>query len=78
THKAVITIADLSTPSAYNTYRHVGLPPGPIANPGLAAIVAAAAPARTPYLYYVLRPDGSHQFSRTLQEHEDAVRRYRP
>lgn len=78
THKEVITTADLNTPSAYNTYRHVGLPPGPIANPGLPSIAAATAPARTSYLYYVLRPDGSHHFSLTLEEHEDAVRRYRP
>ncbi len=77
-HKEAITTADLATASPYNTYRYAGLPPGPIANPGLASIAAAAVPARSPYLYYVLRPDGSHQFSRTLQEHEDAVRRYRP
>lgn len=78
THKEVITAADLAVSSPYNTYRHVGLPPGPIANPGLASITAAAAPADTPYLYYVLRPNGSHHFSVTLQEHQEAVRRYRP
>ncbi len=77
-HKEVITAADLAVRSPYNTYRHAGLPPGPIANPGLASITAAAKPANTPYLYYVLRPDGSHHFSLTLQEHEEAVRRYRP
>lgn len=77
-HKEVLTTADLAVPSPYNTYRHVGLPPGPIANPGLASIAAAAAPADVSYLYYVRRPDGSHQFSRTFQEHRDAVRRYRP
>jgi UPF0755 protein len=77
-HKEQITFADLATVSPYNTYRVEGLPPGPIANPGLASIIAAAAPVRSRYLYYVLRPDGSHQFSRTLEEHEDAVRRYRP
>ncbi len=77
-HKPIVTYADLEVDSPYNTYRYPGLPPGPIANPGLAAIAAAAAPAQTPYLYYVLKPDGTHQFSRTLEEHNRAVRRYRP
>jgi UPF0755 protein len=77
THRPVVTYKDLGVPSPYNTYRHAGLPPGPIANPGLEAIRAAAAPASVPYLYYVLRPDGRHHFSRTLREHLDAVRRYR-
>jgi UPF0755 protein len=76
-HKEHLTLADLEVDSPYNTYRYPGLPPGPIANPGLAAIAAAAAPAETPYLYYVLKPDGSHHFSRTLEEHRAAVRRYR-
>lgn len=78
THKPSLTAADLAVDSPYNTYRREGLPPGPIANPGLAAIAAAASPADVPYLYYVLRPDGRHHFSRTLEEHLDAVRRYRP
>ncbi|MBI3998303.1 MAG: endolytic transglycosylase MltG [Armatimonadetes bacterium] len=77
-HKEVITADDLAVDSPYNTYRYTGLPPGPIANPGLAAIAAAAHPAQTPYLYYVLKPDGSHHFSRTLEEHLAAIRRYRP
>jgi len=76
-HKAVVTYADLQVESPYNTYRHAGLPPGPIASPGLGAITAALAPARTDYLFYVARPDGSHAFSRTLAEHLAAVRRYR-
>lgn len=76
-HKAELSFADLTVDSPYNTYRNHGLPPGPIANPGLAAVTAAAAPADTPFLYYVLRPDGSHHFSRTLREHLDAVGRYR-
>jgi UPF0755 protein len=76
-HKDVVTLRDLEVDSPYNTYRHAGLPPGPIANPGLAAIRAAASPADVPYLFYVLRPDGRHHFSRTLAEHLDAVRRYR-
>lgn len=68
--------ADLRSASPYNTYRHRGLPPGPICSPGLAAIRAAAAPAPTPYLYFVTRKDGTgrHRFSRTLAEHEQAVR----
>ncbi|MBM3469414.1 MAG: endolytic transglycosylase MltG [Armatimonadetes bacterium] len=76
-HKAELALADLAVDSPYNTYRNPGLPPGPIANPGLAAVAAAAAPAETPFLYYVLRPDGSHHFSRTLREHQDAIIRYR-
>jgi UPF0755 protein len=75
-HKTVVTLKDLEVDSPYNTYRHAGLPPGPIANPGLAAIAAAATPADVPYFYYVLRPDGRHHFSRTPDEHLDAVRRY--
>jgi UPF0755 protein len=76
-HKSVVTLKDLEVDSPYNTYRREGLPPGPIANPGLAAIAAAASPVDVPYLFYVLRPDGRHHFSRTLPEHLDAVRRYR-
>jgi UPF0755 protein len=77
-HKPVVTLRDLEVDSPYNTYRREGLPPGPIANPGMAAITAASSPAKVPYLFYVLRPDGRHHFSRTLAEHLDAVRRYRP
>lgn len=71
-----ITRADLAHPSAYNTYLTVGLPPGPIANPGLAAIDATLAPADVPYLYFVSRNDGSHAFSTSLTEHNRAVERY--
>lgn len=60
----------------YNTYRVPGLPPGPIASPGRAALQAAANPARVNYLYFVARGDGSHKFSTTLREHNAAVRRY--
>lgn len=77
-HKDRVTFADLGVDSPYNTYRREGLPPGPIASPGLAAITAAATPADVPYLFYVLKPDGGHHFSRTLAEHLAAVRRYRP
>jgi UPF0755 protein len=71
-----LTRADLARPSPYNTYVTGGLPPGPIANPGLAAIDAALAPADSPALYFVSRNDGSHEFSATLSEHNRAVARY--
>lgn len=77
-HTAQLTATDLQVDSPYNTYRHAGLPPGPISNPGLAAIEAALRPAATPYLFYVLRTDGSHAFSRTFEEHLRAIRRWRP
>ncbi len=66
-----LTRADLGVDSPYNTYRYAGLPPGPICNPGLDSIRAAAEPADVPYLYFVTRKDGSgrHEFSRTLEEH---------
>lgn len=56
----------------YNTYRHRGLPPGPIASPGVRAIDAALRPAEADYLYFVARPDGSHIFTRSLAEHNQA------
>jgi len=64
---------DLRIESPYNTYVSPGLPPGPIASPGLASLKAAAAPATTEYFYFVSRNDGSHVFSRTLAEHNRAV-----
>jgi UPF0755 protein len=57
----------------YNTYTHEGLPPGPISNPGRAALEAVLAPDHTPFLYFVARNDGTHQFSRTVAEHNAAV-----
>lgn len=60
----------------YNTYTHEGLPPGPICNPGRAALQAVLAPDSTPYLYFVSRNDGTHQFSVTLEEHQAAVNKY--
>lgn len=68
--------ADLENPSPYNTYVRRGLPPGPIANPGSAALRAAIAPQETGALYFVSRNDGSHQFSDSLAEHNRAVNRY--
>ena len=68
--------ADLSIDSPFNTYKYRGLPPTPIALPSIAALQAAACPADTDYLYFVARGDGSSQFSRTLEEHNQAVRRY--
>jgi UPF0755 protein len=59
---------DLSLESPYNTYRHAGLPPGPICSPGLASLQAAARPAEVPYLYFVSRNDGTHVFAATLEE----------
>ncbi len=67
---------DLQVDSPYNTYRYAGLPPGPIASPGLASLEAAAAPADVPYLYFVSRNDGSHAFASTLVEHNQNVERW--
>ncbi|TKS62142.1 MAG: aminodeoxychorismate lyase [Nitrospira sp.] len=67
---------DLSNPSPYNTYRVQGLPPGPIANPGIQAIRATLYPSDSRSLYFVSRNDGTHQFSRTLIEHNQAVEKY--
>jgi len=71
-----VSAADVRRATPYNTYLNRGLPPGPIGNPGSDAIKAALHPARTDYLYFVARQDGTHQFSRTLDEHNRAVRRY--
>jgi len=64
---------DLAIDSPYNTYRYPGLPPGPIASPGRAALEAALAPADVPYLYFVSRNDGSHAFAETLARHNANV-----
>jgi UPF0755 protein len=67
---------DLAIDSPYNTYRYRGLPPGPIAAPGRAALAAALAPANAKYLYFVSRNDGSHVFAETLQQHNANVQRF--
>ena len=75
--KRELTREDLAVESAYNTYVISGLPPTPIASPGLASIEAAANPANVPYLYFVARGDGSHAFAVTYEEHQANVERYR-
>ena len=67
------TADDLKIDDPYNTYLYNGLPPGPIANPGIASLEAALYPADTSYYYYVARSDGSHIFSKTLDEHNAAI-----
>ena len=67
---------DLQFDSPYNTYRYAGLPPGPIASPGRAALQAAASPASASYLYFVSKNDGSHAFATTLDEHNRNVQQY--
>ena len=68
--------SDLQIDSPYNTYRHPGLPPGPIASPGRSALDAAVHPADVKYLYFVSRNDGTHVFAETLEEHNRNVARY--
>jgi UPF0755 protein len=78
-HKDVLTDKDTQVDDPYNTYRNAGLPPGPIANPGMASIQAVLNPAKTNYLYYVVKNDGSgqHFFAATYQEqlHNEALSR---
>jgi UPF0755 protein len=78
-YHGVIHRSDLDSEHPYNTYRHPGLPPGPIANPGLASLHAALAPSDSDSLYFVARADGSggHEFSSNIAAHESAVERYR-
>ena len=75
-HRSVLTYADLRVRSPYNTYLHPGLPPGPISNPGRASIEAAFHPAKTDFLYYVAKGDGSHVFAVTLAEQTANIARY--
>jgi len=73
--KPELTVQDTELPSPYNTYQNMGLPPGPIASPGLAAIKAVLYPADTEFLYFFANKDGSHVFSRTYDEHLAAINR---
>ena len=74
--KIDLTLGDLAFQSPYNTYLFAGLPPGPIASPGLAAIEAVLSPADTEFFYFVARGDGSHAFAETLAEHNANVAEY--
>jgi UPF0755 protein len=74
--KRELTVDDLKLVSPYSTYANAGLPPGPIASPGLASLRAVAHPAPVKYLYFVARGDGSHAFAETLEEHNRNVQRY--
>jgi len=76
-HKTRLTRTDTRVDSPYNTYRHKGLPPGAICSPGLDCLLAALRPAKTDALFYVARPDGTHIFTKTYEEHLQAIRRLR-
>jgi UPF0755 protein len=75
--RGTIYASDLQSPSPYNTYKHAGLPPGPISNPGIAALRAAMHPAKTDYLYFVSDAAGHTRFSVDLKEHARQVQAYR-
>jgi UPF0755 protein len=75
--RGTIYQSDLQSDSPYNTYKHAGLPPGPIANPGVAALKAAMKPAHTDYLYFVADAQGHSRFSVDLKEHAQQVQEYR-
>ena len=72
-HTDRVLFKDLETDSPYNTYRNDGLPPGPIASPGEASIIAALSPANVPFLYFVAHPDGHHEFRTSFAEHQKAI-----
>ena len=74
--KRDLTVDDLAYASPYNTYHHLGLPPGPICNPGLASIEAVLHPQASDYLFFVARPDGTHAFAATFEEHQRNIARY--
>ena len=77
TYQGALHHQDMQFASAYNTYRNVGLPPGPIGNPGRTALEAAMHPAQTDYLYFVADAQGHHRFARTIEEHNKNVEAYR-
>jgi UPF0755 protein len=76
-YRGTIYVSDLRFNSPYNTYKSVGLPPGPICNPGKASLMAALHPASTDYLYFVSDNQGHHRFARTMQQHAANVSAYR-
>ncbi len=76
-HRERLTYEDLKVDSPFNTYRRKGLPPHAICNPGEASLRAALKPAKTDYLFYVAKPDGSHVFTKTYEEHKRAIRAIR-
>jgi UPF0755 protein len=76
-YRGALTTEDMHFDSPYNTYRHRGLPPGPIGNPGEASLRAALEPEKTDYFYFVADAEGHHVFSRTLAEHNRNVAKYR-
>src|SRR5256714_4291205 len=73
-HVGRVLYKDLTIDSPYNTYVHKGLPPGPVASPGVASLAAAANPANVPYLYFVASADGHHEFRMTLEQHSNAIK----
>jgi UPF0755 protein len=75
-HHSIITYADLKLDSPYNTYRHQGLPPTPIANPGEASLLAAFNPKASDYLYYVYKGNGHHAFAKTLAQQNANIAKY--
>ena len=77
TPKEEVSIADTQIDSPYNTYQHAGLPPGPIANPGMASIEAVLHPAETDYLYFVADRSGHNHYAYTYEEHLNLVNKYR-
>ncbi len=74
--KKGLTIKDLAVNSPYNTYMNAGLPPSPIANPGLAALKASANPSDSDYLYYITDKNGINRYAKTLEEHNANIRNY--
>jgi UPF0755 protein len=77
TYTGALHHADMRFDSPYNTYTHIGLPPGPIGNPGKSALEAAIHPAQSDYFYFVADAQGHHRFARTIEEHDKNVAAYR-
>ena len=75
--KEDVSLKDTQMDSPYNTYQHRGLPPGPVANPGIASIEAVLWPADTNYLYFVADREGHNYYSRTYEEHDAIVQKVR-